>query len=187
MTKDEIFQLYRDTGALREGHFLLSSGRHTDQFFQSAAVLQHPDAARRFGAAIAADWRDAGADFVIGPALGGIVLAFVTALELGVPALFAEKSTDPAVMVIRKGLSLQPGQRFLAVEDVVTTGGSVLKAIRAAEAKGAVCVGLGAIVDRNDGETEIPYPYRPLAGIRVASFEPDACPLCAEGLPLVKI
>lgn len=187
MTQSEVLDLYRQTGAMREGHFLLASGRHTDLFFQSAAVLQHPAVAHRFGAAIADAWRDEGAEFVIGPAIGGVVLAFVTALQLGVPALFAEKSADPETMVIRPGLTLTPGQRFLAVEDVITTGGSVLKAIRAAEARGGRCLGVAAIIDRNEGGTAMPYPYRVLAGVKVDSFASDACPLCERGLPLVKI
>ncbi len=187
MTSDEVFELYRQTGAMRQGHYLLASGGHTDVFFQSAAVMQHPDIAQRFGKAIADGWRDAAVDFVIGPAVGGILLAAVTAQHLGARALFAEKSADPSRMLIRPGLTVNAGERFLAVEDVVTTGASVLRAIRAAEALGARCVGLGAIIDRNEGNTDVSYPYRPLASLRVEQFSADSCPLCARGVPLLKI
>lgn len=183
----DILEMYRRTGAMRTGHFLLAAGGHTDRFFQSATVMQFPDAAQSLGRAIAEKWHDAEIAFVIGPAMGGVVLAAVTAQFLGVRALFAEKSVDGETMFIRPGMTVRRGERFLAVEDVVTTGGSVMKAIRAAEAEGGVCVGVSSVIDRNEGETPFPYPYRPVTTLRVMTFDPDDCPLCREGVPLEKI
>ncbi|HKI58835.1 MAG TPA: orotate phosphoribosyltransferase [Trueperaceae bacterium] len=183
----DILETYRRTGAMRTGHFLLASGGHTDRFFQSATVMQFPDAAQTLGRAIAEKWAEEAIDFVIGPAMGGVVLAAVTAQFLGVRALFAEKAAHGESMFIRPGMTVRQGERFLAVEDVVTTGGSVTKAIRAAEAAGAVCVGVSSVIDRNDGATPFAYPYRPLATLTVITYDPEDCPLCRRGVPLEKI
>ena len=182
-----ILKMYEDTGAMRTGHFLLASGGHTDRFFQSATVMQFPDSARKLGECIAGLWQDVSVDFVIGPAMGGVVLAAVTAQFLGVRALFAEKDPSGSAMFIRPGMTVRRGERFLAVEDVVTTGGSVMKAIRAAEAAGGECVGVSSVIDRNEGETPFPYEYRPLTSLRVVTFDPETCPLCRRGVPLEKI
>lgn len=185
--RNDILAMYEETGAMRTGHFLLASGGHTDRFFQSATVMQFPDSARRLGECIAGLWPETSVDFVIGPAMGGVVLAAITAQFLGVRALFAEKDPSGAGMFIRPGMTVRRGERFLAVEDVVTTGGSVMKAIRAAEAEGGVCVGVSSVIDRNGGETPFPYPYRPVTSLRVVTFEPEDCPLCRRGVPLEKI
>ncbi|HEX7022169.1 MAG TPA: orotate phosphoribosyltransferase [Trueperaceae bacterium] len=182
-----ILDIYRHTGAMREGHFLLASGMHTQYFFQSATVMQFPNIAQSFGEAISAKWVDTPMDFVIGPAMGGIVLAALTAQQLGIRALFAEKTASGEDMFIREGMKVQEGERFLAVEDVVTTGGSVMKAVKAAEKEGAVCVGVSSVIDRNDGSTPFPVPYRPLTGLKVEMYAAAGCPLCAVGIPLEKI
>lgn len=185
----DILKLYRETGAMREGHFLLASGQHTRYFFQSATVMQYPESAASLGEAIAGKWSDVGVDFVIGPAMGGIVLAALTAQKLGARALFAEKPSagQGDRMFIREGMPVTPGERFLAVEDVVSTGGSVSKAIAAAERAGGICVGVSAVIDRNDGRTEFQYPYKPLTALLVEAHMPAVCPLCREGVPLEKI
>ncbi|BDG17085.1 orotate phosphoribosyltransferase [Thermus brockianus] len=182
----EVLDLYRRTGALLEGHFLLRSGVHSPLFLQSAALLQHPLYAEAVGEALGKLFEDEKVDFVIGPAMGGVILAFVVARALGARALFAEKDGQGG-MTIRKGLTLNPGERFLAVEDVVTTGESVRKAIRAAEARGAVCVGVGAIVDRSGGQAAFGVPFRALARLQVPQYPPEACPLCREGVPLEEV
>ncbi len=187
LSRDKILKMYEDTGAMRTGHFLLAAGGHTDRFFQSATVMQFPDSARQLGECIAGLWGDVSIDFVIGPAMGGVILAAITAQFMGVRALFAEKDASGSGMFIRPGMTVRDGERFLAVEDVVTTGTSVMKAIRAAEAAGGVCVGVSAVIDRNEGETPFPYPYRPLTSLRVLTYDPDDCPLCQRGVPLEKI
>jgi orotate phosphoribosyltransferase len=182
----EIYELYRELGGIREGHYLLASGRHSPLFFQSATVMQYPKVAQRLGQLIAAQWT-VPLEFVIGPAIGGIILAVTTAEALGVRALFAEKTADPQTMTIRPGLHVRPGDRFLAVEDVVTTGGSLLRAIRAAERLGAICVGAASIIDRSGGKRSFPYPLTSLLTLEVQDFDPQDCPLCLRGEPLLKI
>ena len=186
-----ILELYRQAGAYHEGHFLLSSGRHSPKFLQSTTVLQHPQPADLIGGGLANLLRDLKPSFVIGPAMGGVVLAYVTARGLGCRALFAEKGTDGAghkIMTVREAFSIAPGERFVAVEDVLTTGGSVLKAVRAARELGAECVGIGCIIDRRKENT-------PLEGILLRSLErlyfetyaPNEVPESLAALPLQEI
>ncbi|AEV16994.1 MAG: orotate phosphoribosyltransferase [Thermus sp.] len=182
----EVLDLYRRTGALLEGHFLLRSGLHSPLFLQSAALLQHPLYAEAVGEALGRRFEEERVDFVIGPALGGVVLAFVVAKALGARALFAEKDGQGG-MTLRKGLTVNPGDRFLAVEDVVTTGESVRKAIRAAEARGGVLVGVGAIVDRSGGGVAFGVPFQALLRLEVPQYAPGACPLCRAGVPLEEV
>ena len=182
----DILSLYKQTGALLEGHFLLRSGRHSPGFLQSTTLLQHPIYAEAVGQALGELFEDLELDFVIGPAMGGVVLAFVTAKALGARALFAEKD-DQGGMLVRQGLTIKAGEKFLAVEDVVTTGGSVQRAIRAAEAVGAECVAVGAIVDRSGGRAEFGVPYSALAKLDFPTYVADSCPLCQRGEPLLEV
>lgn len=181
----DILELYRTTGALLEGHFLLRSGRHSPKFLQSATLLQHPLCAEAVGQALAKLFEER-VDFVIGPAMGGVLLSFVTAKALGARALFAEKDGQGG-MRIREGLTIHPGERFLAVEDVVTTGGSVQQTIRVAERKGGRCVGVGAIVDRSAGRAEFGVPFRALLQLDFPTYTPESCPLCQRGVPLREV
>ncbi|RDI95309.1 orotate phosphoribosyltransferase [Meiothermus sp. QL-1] len=182
----DVLELYRKTGALLEGHFLLRSGRHSPRFLQSTTLLQHPLYAEAVGQALAGLFEELSVDFVVGPAMGGVVLAFVTAKALGARALFAEKD-GMGGMRVREGLTIHPGERFLAVEDVVTTGASVQQAIRAAEAKGARCVAVGAIVDRSGGRAEFGVPFRALLELDFPTYAPASCPLCQRGIPLEEV
>lgn len=178
--------MYRETGALLEGHFLLRSGRHSPKFLQSTTLMQHPLYAEAMGEGIAGLFEDLDVDFVIGPAMGGVVLAFVTAKHLGTRALFAEKEPQGG-MYVREGLTIHPGEKFLAVEDVITTGGSVQRAIAAARAKGAECIAVGAIVDRSGGQADFGVPFRALTTLEFPTYDPADCPLCKAGVPLQEV
>lgn len=182
----DVLEMYRESGALLTGHFLLKSGKHSPYFLQSAAVFQYPRHARVLGEALARRFADLEVDFVIGPAIGGVILAYVVAEGLGARALFAEKDGKGG-MFIRPGLVVGPGERFLAVEDVVTTGGSVRRAIEAAEARGAELVGVGAVVDRSQHPLDFGVPFRALARFPVEAYDPAECPLCRRGEPLMKV
>ncbi|WP_299428683.1 orotate phosphoribosyltransferase [uncultured Meiothermus sp.] len=182
----DILNLYQETGALLEGHFLLRSGRHSPKFLQSTTLLQHPLYAEAVGQALGELFEELDIQFVIGPAMGGVVLAFVTAKALGVRALFAEKDGKGG-MWIREGLTIHPGERFLAVEDVVTTGSSVQQAIQAAEARGGRCAAVGSIVDRSAGRAEFGVPFHSLTQLDFPTYAPDSCPLCQRGLPLQEV
>lgn len=152
-------------------------------FLQSTTVLQHPKDADAIGAALAELFQDETPDFVVGPAVGGVVLAYTVARALSCRALFAEKDTHGG-MFVREAFSVAPGERFIAVEDVVTTGGSLKKAVVAAENEGGVCVGLGSIIDRGESSLE---GLRALARLEFPTYPPDACPLCDEGVPLERV
>lgn len=178
----DVLDLYQRTGGYLEGHFLLASGRHSPKFLQSTTVMQHPEHAEALGAALAAKFRDLRPDFVLGPAMGGVILAHTVAKALGCRALFAEKFGKNQ-MFIRDAFKVRPGERFLAVEDVITTGGSLRKAIRAAENEGATCADVGCLIDRLGS----PLAPRALLSLEFPSYAPDACPLCEAGVPLEEV
>lgn len=174
----DVLALYKEAGALHEGRFLLASGRHSPYFLQSTTLLQYPQHTARLGAALADGLRGTGElpDFVIGPAMGGVVLAYEVAKQLGTRALFAEKDGQDG-MKIREAFSVTPGQTFVAVEDVLTTGGSVLKAVRAAESYGATCLGLACIVDRRREQGPLEhYPLTSLLHLHFETYLPEDVP-----------
>ncbi len=180
-----VLDRYQETGAYLEGHFLLASGRHSPKFLQSTTVMQHPEHALAIGEAIAKTLEDVKPDFVIGPAMGGVVLAFVVAKALGVRALFAEKDGKGG-MLIREAFKVNPGETFVAVEDVVTTGGSLKKAIVAAEKAGAKCIGMACIIDR--GLADLPaLLFTSLDKIVFPTYEASNCPLCQANIPLEEV
>ncbi|HWP35475.1 MAG TPA: orotate phosphoribosyltransferase [Thermodesulfobacteriota bacterium] len=179
----DILRLYEETGGLKRGHFQLTSGLHADRYLQSALVLQHPEHAARIGALIAEPFRTAGVQVVVGPAVGGIVLAHVVGRALGARAIYAERKEGR--LVFYRGFEIARGERALVVEDVVTTGGSVRETIGLVEASGGEVVGVGAIVERSGGGARFAVPYHPLAVVEIPTFARERCPLCARGEPVV--
>ena len=176
--------MFRRSGALLEGHFRLSSGLHSPGYLQCALVLQHPRDAEALGAALGAVVRAWGAEAVLSPALGGIVIGHEVGRALGVRAIFAERAEG--TLTLRRGFALDPGEKVLVVEDVVTTGGSTRETMDVAHAAGAVVVGACAIVDRSGGKQGLDVPFQALLPMDVKTYQPDACPLCAQGVPVVK-
>jgi orotate phosphoribosyltransferase len=181
---DAVLDLFRHVGALLEGHFRLTSGLHSTGYLQCALVLQHPREAEACGAAIADAVRGLGAEVVLSPALGGIVIGQEVGRALGVRAIFAERQDGR--LTLRRGFSLAPGERVLVVEDVVTTGGSTRETIEVARASGAEVVGAAAIIDRSGGQQALDVPFRALAAISLPTYAPESCPMCAAGQPVVK-
>jgi orotate phosphoribosyltransferase len=179
-----VLELFSACEALMEGHFLLSSGLHSNRYLQCAKVLQQPGYAERLGREIAAQWSDTPVDVVVGPALGGIVIAHEVARALGVRGMFAER--QDGAMTLRRGFSVARGERALIAENVITTGGSVAEVAEMLRACGAQPVGIGTIIDRSAGAAQVPVPYRALLTLDIQSYAPDACPLCAQGMALVK-
>jgi orotate phosphoribosyltransferase len=175
-------ELLKESGALLEGHFLLSSGRHSNRYCQSALLLCHPERSARALAPVTEQVRGLGVDAVMGPALGGIVPAYELARQLGVPGIYAER--EDTALALRRGFVIEPGWRVLIAEDVVTTGKSTLETAALIEAAGGVVVGVGCIADR--GESKLPFPVFSGTKLSIESFPPDACPLCAKGMPWVK-
>lgn len=184
MTESDLLQLFRQSGALLEGHFRLTSGLHSPGYLQCALVLQHPRAAATLGEAIGAAVGGLTPTVVLSPALGGIVIGHEVARALGVRALFAERQDGR--LQLRRGFSLEPSDRVLVVEDVVTTGGSTRETIEVAIAAGATVVGAAAIVDRSGATADLGVPFHALLPVNLPTYPPEACPLCASGLPVVK-
>jgi orotate phosphoribosyltransferase len=184
VTADAVLDRFRRVGALLEGHFRLTSGLHSAGYLQCALVLQHPREAEACGAAIAERVRSLGAQAVLSPALGGIVIGQEVARALGVRAIFAER--QDGTLTLRRGFTLSPGEKVLVVEDVVTTGGSTRETIEVARAAGAQVVGAAAIIDRSGGQQRIDVPFHALATISLPTYDPASCPLCAAGQPVVK-
>ena len=184
VTADAILDTFRRVGALLDGHFRLTSGLHSPGYLQCALVLQYPREAEACGAAIAERVRALGAVTVLSPALGGIVIGQEVARALGVRAIFAER--QDGALTLRRGFALAPGERVLVVEDVVTTGGSTRETIDVARSAGADVVGAAAIIDRSGGQQRLDVPFHTLAALAVPTYPPDACPLCAEGRPVIK-
>jgi orotate phosphoribosyltransferase len=176
---EDVLELLRHTGALLEGHFLLTSGLHSRRYIQCAKVLQYPQHAENLGKWIAARWHERPIDVVISPALGGIVLGQEVARALGVRGLFGER--EQGRMTLRRGFELAPGERVLVVEDVVTTGGSVQEIIRLVQEHQATTVGVGVILDRSDGQAHFAVPFQSLATLSVPNYAADLCPLCQQG------
>jgi orotate phosphoribosyltransferase len=182
MTRDELLDLYRRSGALLEGHFRLTSGLHSPGYLQCALVLQHPQHAEALGRALAERTRDWRPTVVLSPALGGVVIGHEVARALGVRAIFAER--QDGAMMLRRGFVIGETDRVLVVEDVITTGGSTRETMQVARAAGGHVVGAASIVNR--GGAVFDEPYASLLDIELPTYEPGQCPLCAEGLPVVK-
>ncbi len=183
-TRDELLDLFRKSGALLEGHFRLSSGLHSTGYLQCALVLQHPATAELLGRSMADMARDLRATVVLSPALGGVVIGHEVGRALGVRALFAER--QDGALLLRRGFMLAESDRVLVVEDVCTTGGSTRETMQVATASGGHVVGAAAIVDRSGGTASFDVPFHALLGVDLPTYQPDECPLCAQGMPVVK-
>ncbi|MEW6724863.1 MAG: orotate phosphoribosyltransferase [Bacillota bacterium] len=181
MNRDEVIDILKHTGVLLQGHFLLTSGRHSAQFLQCSQLFQNPRAAAPLVAELVKPL-DGQIDTVVGPAMGGVILAYEAARALGARAIYTEKESGR--MVLKRGFFLQPGERVLVVEDAVTTGGSVRQTMEAVAATGAEMVGAAALVDRSGGRVSLGVPFRALVTLDIPSYEPDDCPLCRAGIPL---
>ena len=184
MTRDELLDLYRRSGALLEGHFRLTSGLHSPGYLQCALVLQHPRHAEALGRAIADRVGELGATVVLSPALGGVVIGQEVGRALGVRAIFAER--QDGTLALRRGFTLAATDRVHVVEDVMTTGGSTRETIEVAKAAGGQVVGTASIVDRSGGTIRFDVPFTALLEIALPTYEPEQCPLCAQGLAVVK-
>jgi orotate phosphoribosyltransferase len=184
MTRDELLDLFRRSGALLDGHFRLTSGLHSSGYLQCALVLQHPQSAESLGRALADRAAPLRVTAVLSPALGGIVIGQEVGRALGVRALFAERQDGQ--LMLRRGFTLSESDRVLVVEDVLTTGGSTKETMEVARAAGAQVVGAASIVDRSGGSVRFDVPFTALVEVALPTYEPAKCPLCSQGLPVVK-
>jgi orotate phosphoribosyltransferase len=184
MRDDMILDRFKETGALLEGHFLLSSGLHSAVYLQCAIALQATAEAIEFGAAIAAHFRDRQIETVASPAIGGIVIGYEVARQLGTRFIWTER--DSGTMSLRRGFTVRPAERILVVEDVITTGGSTRDTIAALRAAGADVIGAASIIDRSGGQADVGVPRLSLATLNVAAVSADECEACRRGEPVVK-
>jgi orotate phosphoribosyltransferase len=192
MTVEDVLKIFEENEALLKGHFLLTSGLHSDRYLQCALVLQHPAVAERLGSELASKAKadpDIGPlDLVIAPALGGVIVAHEVARALGVRALFTERQEK--TMTLRRGFQIKPGERCLVVEDVVTTGGSTREVMEVVAQHGGVAAGAGSLIDRSlkkDGSVvNLGLPRLALAALEVATYAPEECPMCREGSIAIK-
>lgn len=184
MNQARVLETMTELGALHRGHFLLSSGRHSDTYFQCARILMYPELARELGGAIAARFPEETYDVVVSPALGGVIIGHEVARALGRRFVFTERKDGE--MQIRRGFALEKGERVLIVEDVVTRGTSLKEVIACVEETGAVVAGLASVIDRTSPDVDLPLPLEALARVDVTTWDPAECPLCREGVELVK-
>lgn len=195
LTKEEILRMFEASGAVRHGHFELSSGLHSGTYVQCALVLQYPRFAEKLGQALAALFSDARIDVVVSPAMGGVVIGQEVARALpaaasdmlggGVPAMFVERDAS-GTLTLRRGFSLKRDQHVLVVEDVWTTGGSTQEAISVVQEAGGRVIAAAALIDRSGGKIEFPVESSSLVGLNIESYDPEDCPLCRQGTAAVK-
>ena len=187
MSETNLLDQLRESGALKEGHFLLASGRHSDRYVEKFDLLRNPAATVVACGLIADRFRSAGIDVVVGPTTGGVILAFEVARQLGTKAAYAERASEGASgREIRRGTTFAPGQRVLVVDDILTTGGSIRETLGALEAHPVEVVAVAVLVDRSNGNLDFGVPLASLARMDIATWTPDECPLCAKGEPLIK-
>jgi len=184
MTQDQVLQVFRDTGALLEGHFILRSGLHSRQFFQCALALQQMPIVEKLGKALADQVRGLGAVTVVSPAMGGLVIGQEVARQLGIRFIFVEK--EDGKLVLRRGFKIAPGEKILVVEDVVTKGGRVQETLDIVKANGGKVVGVGILVDRSNGAVKFGVPLHGLISLQVEAFEADKLPPDLAKTPAVK-
>ena len=185
LTRDQLLAMFRKSNALQRGHFELSSGLHSGHYFQCAQVMQYPQHATKIGREVARRLRTTKPTVVIGPAAGGIVIAYETARQLGVRAIYTERVD--AEMQLRRGFTVTNKDRVLITEDAITTGESARKVAALAKSLGAKVVGISAIVDRSGGRAQFPgIRFTKLFSLAFETFAPDDCPLCSEGIPATR-
>lgn len=184
MNEKDILKIFDEYGALLEGHFRLSSGLHSEKYLQCALVLQYPEVSRKLSEALAEKFSSDKVSVVIGPALGGITLAYEVARALGVRGIFTERQDGK--MVLRRGFSIKKGERALVVEDVITTGLSTREVIDVIKASGGAVVGVGCIIDRSEKEVSFGVRKEHLAKVSVKTFSEENCPLCKSNIPVTK-
>ena len=184
MTNQNILEIFLNTNALLNGHFLLTSGRHSNQYFQCALVLQYPEYNEIICKMIADHFKNTEIDVVISPAIGGIIVGQEVARLLGKKSIFAER--EDKTLSLRRGFQIEEGKKYLVCEDVVTTGGSVFEVMEIIKNNGGIVAGVGYIVDRSNNKVQFGVPQFSTLQLEAVSYLPEECPLCKQGIPAVK-
>ncbi len=185
MKKEEVLEIFKETGGILKGHFLLTSGRHSDTYMQCAKLFMYPEHSKTLCAALAEQLKKYDADIIASPAIGGIIMGYEVAAQLGVINVFFER--QEGAMTLRRGFEIPEGARVIVVEDVVTTGGSVKEVIKEVKNLGGNVVAVASIVDRSNGVVDFGYPYEALLSMEVISYDASECPICKNtDIPVVK-
>jgi len=184
VNKKEILNILVKVGAVMEGHFLLTSGMHSDKYIQCAKLMQYPQYTEAFSKAIAQQFDGNKVDIVMGPAIGGIILSYEVARQIGARSIFAERENGK--MQLRRGFTIEKGEKILIVEDVVTTGGSVKECLSIAEQQGGIVIGISSIIDRSPSPPSFSSIFKPLIRLNLNIYSPEECPLCKKGVKLQK-
>lgn len=183
VASSDIERVFRDSGALRDGHFILASGRHSSSYLEKFQVLQHPAETERLCARLASWAKTRDVETVAGPTTGGIILAHEVARQLGVRAIYAERRENGTGREFRRGFALRPGERVVVVDDIMTTGGSLQETVEAVRKAGGHVAGAAVLVDRSGGAANVGVPIEALWRLEIPSYAPAECPLCAKGIP----
>jgi len=184
MNEKEIIQLFQDSGALLHGHFKLTSGRHSDVYYEKFTLLKNPRLATRLCKAMADKLEGLGAETIVGPTTGGIIIAYDVARYLGLESIYAEAGETGRIF--KRGFDLKPGRKVAIVDDVLTTGRSIFEVIALVKSYDAEIVGIGELLDRSNGVVKFDYPFFPLASVAADNWEPEECPLCEKGVSLTQ-
>lgn len=189
-SSDAVLQLFQETGAYLRGHFRLTSGLHSPEYLQCALVLQHPASAERLGQLLARECEriepEEKITVVVAPAMGGLIIGHEVARALRARSIFTERDPASKRMILRRGFTLEPSDKALVIEDVVTTGGSSREVVELLRDLGVKVVGAGSIIDRSGGRADLTVPRRALVTLQVMAYNPESCPLCLQGVPLRK-
>ncbi len=180
ITHARVMEILKEAGVLLEGHFKLTSGRHSNKYLQCAKIFRNTKYSEELCAALAEQYQSEGVEVVIGPAMGAVQMAYEVSRSLKCENFFTERDEE-GKMVLRRGFEVKPGEKVLVVEDVVTTGGSVREVIELVKAVGGNVVGVGSIVDRTGGKIDFGVPFKAVISVEVESWEPEECPLCKAG------
>lgn len=184
LTDEKVLQIFKDSGALLHGHFKLTSGLHSDTYFEKFQVLQFPNYVEELCTELARRFKDDNIELVLGPTTGGVLLAYEIGKQLGTRGIFAEKGEGGRVL--KRGFKINPGERVLVVDDILTTGGSVFDTIDVVKKNGGVLAGVGILVDRAGGKIDFGAKTEALLSLDVMKYEPSDCPMCAAGVPLTE-
>ncbi|MDQ3634292.1 MAG: orotate phosphoribosyltransferase [Acidobacteriota bacterium] len=184
MNSEQILDKFRDTNALLEGHFILSSGLHSPKYLQCALALQYPSDAAKYGKAIAENFKDAGIETVASPAIGGLIIGYEVAKALNIRFIWTERKEG--IMTLRRGFAITKDEKILSVEDVITTGGSIKECIEVLQENGGNVTNAASIIDRSGGKADVGVPRISLVELDVPSYNVEDCPMCAEGTKAVK-
>lgn len=184
VNQNEIFEIFKKSGALLKGHFLLSSGLHSDIYFEKFQVLQHPEYVEILCRKLAWLFKDNKVEVVVGPTTGGVIIAYEVAKNLGTRSIFAEAGDEGRIF--KRGFNLKKGEKTLIVDDILTTGGSIKEVIQLVKKHEGDILGIGILLDRSGGKVQFNYPLKPLAVTEVQNYRQEECPMCKKGEPLVK-